>query len=182
MVTRKIDDFEAALGRFEILKKSERTAVLIIAPESGRLPDDMGPLARYISGKSGGLGEVVSALCEGLNERNIAVHLATLNLKKRFQLESKIDEDEWREIRYSIDPGRIHLVTSAVFADLPGAYAGDTVLNAAEFQKEVMQNIIKEVSAKSKGRLVVHTHDWMAGGGGGCLCKSKGNSAAPYTA
>lgn len=174
VLTRKIDDFEAALGRFEILKKSERTAVLIIAPESGRLPDDMGPLARYISGKSGGLGEVVSALCEGLNERNIAVHLATLNLKKRFQMESEIDEDEWRKIRYSIDPGRIHLVTSAVFADLPGAYAGDTVLNAAEFQKEVMQNIIKDVSAKSKGRLVVHTHDWMAGGAVAAYVKARG--------
>jgi len=174
VLTRKIDDFEAALGRFEILKRSERTAVLIIAPESGRLPDDMGPLARYISGKSGGLGEVVSALCEGLNERNIAVHLATLNLKKRFQMESKINEDEWREIRYHIDPGRIHLVTSAVFADLPGAYAGDTVLNAAEFQKEVMQNIIKDVSAKSKGRLVVHTHDWMAGGAVAAYVKARG--------
>ncbi|MCK9274687.1 MAG: glycogen/starch synthase [Syntrophales bacterium] len=174
VLTRKIDGLESALARFEILKKSERTAVLIIAPESGRLPDDMGPLARYISGKSGGLGEVVSALCEGLNERNIDVHLATLNLKKRFQMESQIDEDAWREIRYHIDPGRIHLVTSAVFADLPGAYAGNTALNAAEFQKEIIHNIIKDVSARSRGKLIVHSHDWMAGGAVSAYVKSRG--------
>ena len=46
-----------------------KTAVLIISPETGRLPKNMGPLARYISGKSGGLGEVISALCEGLDNR-----------------------------------------------------------------------------------------------------------------
>jgi len=68
--------------------KSERTTVLLIAPETGRLSEDMGPLARYISGKSGGMGEVITALCEGLTERGIDCHLATLNLKKRFQREN----------------------------------------------------------------------------------------------
>ena len=29
----------------------------------------MGALAHFISGKSGGQGEVISALCEGLGER-----------------------------------------------------------------------------------------------------------------
>ena len=92
LLTRKIDDLEAAMKRFEVLKKSEKTAILMISPETGKLPDEMGPLARYISGKSGGQGEVVSALCEGLTSRGIDVHLATLNLKKRFQRESKMDE------------------------------------------------------------------------------------------
>lgn len=164
ILTRKIDLFEGSLTRFNILKKSERTAVLLLAPETGRLPDDMGPLARYISGKSGGLGEVVSALCEGLIERNIDVNLATINLKKRFQRESHLDEAEWRDIRYKTEPDKIHLVSSSIFADLPGAYAGDPRLNAAEFQKEIVNNIIKYVRAKSKGKLIVHSHDWMAGG------------------
>jgi len=51
-------------------------------------------------------GEVVSALCEGLLERGIDVHLATLNLKKRFQRESDLDEYGWRAIRYKIDSER----------------------------------------------------------------------------
>lgn len=164
ILTRKIDDLETAMKRFEVLKKSERTAVLMISPETGKLPDEMGPLARYISGKSGGQGEVVSALCEGLTERGIEVHLATLNLKKRFQRESHMNEDQWREVRYKIFPEQIHLVSSAVFADNLSAYSGDPRYTAAEFQREIVNNIIKSVRAKCRGRLIVHSHDWMAGG------------------
>lgn len=164
ILTRKIDDLETAMKRFEILRRSERTAVLMISPETGKLPDEMGPLARYISGKSGGQGEVVSALCEGLTNRGIEVHLATLNLKKRFQHESRMTEDQWREVRYKIYPEQIHLVSSAIFADNYSAYSGDPRHTAAEFQREIVNNIIKTVRAKSRGRLIVHSHDWMAGG------------------
>jgi hypothetical protein len=66
ILTRKIDYLEMFIQRFEILKKAEKTPILLITPETGRLPNDMGMLAKYISGKSGGQGEVVSALCEGL--------------------------------------------------------------------------------------------------------------------
>jgi glycogen synthase len=164
ILTRKLHDLETAMKRFEILKRSERTAVLMISPETGKLPDEMGPLARYISGKSGGQGEVVSALCEGLTERGIEVHLATLNLKKRFQQESRMTEDQWREVRYKIYPEQIHLVSSAVFAENMSAYSGDPRYTAAEFQREIVNNIIKSVRAKCRGRLIVHSHDWMAGG------------------
>ena len=164
ILTRKIDDLQSALGRFEILKKRDRPAILMITPETGRLPSDMGALAKYISGKSGGQGEVVSALCEGLSERGIDVHLVTLNLKKRFQQESRMDEREWREVRYRIDPERIHLVSSDVFADNPSAYSGDPLLTAAEFQREIINNVIKDVRAKHDGKLIIHSHDWMAGG------------------
>jgi len=154
--------------------KSERTTVLLIAPETGRLPEDMGPLARYISGKSGGMGEVITALCEGLTERGIDCHLATLNLKKRFQKENHMNEDEWRAIRYGIDPDRIHLACSAVFADLSSAYSGNSGLNASEFQGEAVNHIIKTVRAKNGGRLIIHSHDWMAGGVITAYAKSRG--------
>jgi glycogen synthase len=160
--------------RFEILKKAEKTAVLLVSPETGRLPDGMGSLARYISGKAGGLGEVVSTLCEGLRERGIDCHLATLNLKKRFQRESNMDEHAWREIRYKVDPDKVHLVSSSIFANLSCAYSGNPILNAAEFQKEVVNNIIKTVRAKNGGRLILHTHDWMAGGLVTAYAKSRG--------
>ncbi|MGZ3598065.1 MAG: glycogen synthase [Syntrophales bacterium] len=150
--------------RFEILKKAGKTAVLLVAPETGRLPEDMGSLARYISGKSGGLGEVVSALSEGLRVRGINCHLATLNLKKRFQEESGMDEHAWRQVRYKVDPDTIHLVSSSIYANLPSAYAGNPLSNAAEFQKELVNNTIKTARARSGGMLIVHSHDWMAGG------------------
>lgn len=164
ILTRKIDYLDWVIKRFEVIRKQERTAVLMITPETGRLPEDMGALARYISGKSGGQGEVVSALCEGLSERGIAVHLVTLNLKKRFQRESDLDERSWRAIRYKIDSENINLVSSAVFAENLSAYSGDPIATAAEFQREIINNIIKTVRAKHGGRLIVHSHDWMAGG------------------
>ena len=164
ILTRKIDKLEVAVKRFEVLKKKEKTAILIISPETGRLPEDMGGLARFISGKSGGQGEVVSALCEGLTERGLDVHLATLNLKKRFQREMQMSELQWREVRYKIDPENIHLISSSIFADNLSAYSGDSILTAAEFQKEIVKNVIKTVRARSGGRLIVHSHDWMAGG------------------
>ena len=87
-----------------MLSHPKKTAVLLIAPETGRLPEEMGPLARFISGKSGGLGDVIAALCEGLTQRGIECHLATLNLTKRFRQESKLDETPWYTIRHTIGP------------------------------------------------------------------------------
>ena len=174
IITRKIDNLEVTIKRFQVLKRREKTAVLIISPETGKLPDEMGALAQYISGKSGGQGEVVSALCNGLVERGIEVHLATLNLKKRFQKESGMDEIEWRQIRYRVDPERIHLVSSSLFAENMSAYSGNPVLTAAEFQRETVNNIITTVRAKSEGRLILHTHDWMAGGAITAYAQSRG--------
>ncbi|MEN6318583.1 MAG: glycogen/starch synthase [Syntrophaceae bacterium] len=174
ILTRKIDDLQLLIKRFEILRHGGKTAVLMITPETGRLPHDMGALAKYISGKSGGQGEVISALCEGLSERGIDVHLVTLNLKKRFQRELQLDESQWREIRYKIDPEKIHLVSSAIFAENLSAYAGDPLMTAAEFQKDIVNNIIKDVRAKHEGRLIIHSHDWMAGGAITAYAKATG--------
>jgi glycogen synthase len=159
---------------FEILKKAEKTAVLLVSPETGRLPEGMGELARYISGKSGGLGEVVSTLCEGLREREIDCHLATIDLKKRFQRESNMDEHAWREIRHKVDPDKVHLVSSSIFSNISCVYSGNPILNAAVFQNQVVNNIIKTVRAKNGGRLILHTHDWMAGGAITAYAKSRG--------
>ena len=159
---------------FEILKRTKKTAVLLVALETGRLPKSMGNLARYISGKSGGLGEVVSALCEGLKSRGIDCHLATLNLKTRFQNENKLDEQMWQEIRYKVNSVNLHLVSSSVFSNLSSAYSGNPLLNAAEFQKAVINNIIMTVRAKNSGKLILHSHDWMAGGAITAYAKSSG--------
>jgi alpha-amylase len=40
VLTRKIDDLEVNITRFEIIKAKKKTAVLIISPETGRLPKD----------------------------------------------------------------------------------------------------------------------------------------------
>jgi len=164
VLTHKINRLKIDLLRFEILRRPVRTAVLLISPETGRLPDGMGQLARFISGKSGGQGEVVAALCKGLVDRGIDVHLATLNLKKRFQKENQIGEAEWRAIRYTVPPERIHLISSPLFADKMNAYEGDVLATAMEFQRQLVNYVIKDVRARHEGRLIIHSHDWMAGG------------------
>ena len=142
----------------------KKTAVLLIAPETGRLPNGMGPLARFISGKSGGMGDVISTLCEGLTRRGVECHLATLNLTRRFQQENNLNDDQWDRIIHTIDPEHIHLVNSAIFDNLSDAYAGNAVLSAAEFQKPLVNQIIMNIRARNGGRLIIHSHDWMAGG------------------
>lgn len=147
-----------------VSRKKEKTAVLLITPETGRLPEKMGGLASFISGKSGGLGEVIATLCGGLMERGVECHMATLNLPRRFQRESHIDDEHWQRLRHCVDPEKVHLVTSAVYADLESPYAGDPIRNAVEFQKEIVNQTIVRVRATNGGRLIVHSHDWMAGG------------------
>jgi glycogen synthase len=148
----------------EIVKKTEKTAILMVSPETGKLPAGMGSLARYIAGKIGGLGEVVATLCEGITERGIDCHLATIDLKKRFQKEGQLDKETWQEIQNKIDPDKIHLVSSSVFSNHHSPYSGNPLLNAAEFQRQVVNNIIRNLRAKYGGRLILHSHDWMAGG------------------
>ena len=85
-LTHATDELSHAVKNFNILKQTARTPVIVVTPETGRLPSEgMGQFAKYVSGKSGGLGEVISALCKGLSQRNIPVHLITLNLIRRFR-------------------------------------------------------------------------------------------------
>ena len=149
--------------RHEPIPRHDKTALLLIAPETARLPDKTAPLAQYIACKSGGLGDVVATLCSGVTERGIACHIATLNLKRRFQQECNLDDDSWYELRNRIDPDRIHLVNSSFFSHLSSAYEGNPQKNAAEFQKQVVNHIITAVRAKHVGRIIIHSHDWMAG-------------------
>lgn len=162
----------------EILKRTAKTPILQIAPETDRLPEDMGALGCYISGKSGGLGEVVAALCEGPTEKGIECHLATFDLKRRFQTEANMEEDglyenPWHDFRDRTDPARIHLISSSFFDDLQSAYGGNVLLNAVEFQRQIINHVITTICAKHEGRLILHSHDWMAGGAITAYAKSR---------
>jgi glycogen synthase len=142
-----------------------KNSVLIISPETSRLPHGMGLLAESISGKSGGLGDVVSTLCEGLIARGeFSPYIALPNIMQRFMTESEKTREEWRHTRYTTAPKRIRLLSSAYFSHKKSIYEGDVVRSAAEFQTQIVNNVIKDVSGESGGKLVIHSHDWMAGG------------------
>ncbi len=164
-LTHAIDELFHAVRSFNILKKSARTPVIVVTPETGRLPSEgMGQFAKYVSGKSGGLGEVISALCKGLSERRIPVHLVTLNLSRRFREEAGLSEAEWVQTRHHLNPENIHLVSSAIFERYRSAYDGSPLANAAEFQKQIVNTYIKEIRSAYEGRAILHSNDWMAGG------------------
>ena len=164
-LTHATDELFHAVKSFNILQKSTETPVIIVTPETARLPSEgMGQFARYVSGKSGGLGEVVSALCKGLLERHIPVHLITINLTKRFREEAGLTEAEWIQKRQQLNPENVHLVSSSIFEGYRSAYDGQPLANAAEFQRQIVNTYIKEIRSKYEGRGILHTNDWMAGG------------------
>jgi glycogen synthase len=175
VLTRKMDGLVDSVRHFYILKKAEQTPVIIIAPETGRLPEQgMGEQANLISGKTGGMGEVVAAICYGLSERQIPAYFVGLNLRRRFMDESGLTETEWIQKRHRLDPESIKLVNSAIFADNRSAYDGNPVETAAEYQKQIVNTIIRDIRSKHSGRGIVHTHDWMAGGAILAYCHARG--------
>lgn len=165
LMTRNLDILNQSIRSFNILKRTPTTPVIIITPEIDRLPSEgMGQFAQFVSGKSGGMGQVVSAICKGLTDRKIAAHLITLNLQRRFREEAKISDTEWIQNRHKLDPQYIHLVTSSIFEEYHSAYDGNPIETAAEFQRAAVNTYIKEIRSKYGGRGIIHSHDWMAGG------------------
>jgi glycogen synthase len=165
LLTSNLTELRIAARHFNIRKQRVETPVVIISPETARLPEEgMGGLARYVSGKSGGLGEVVSALCKGLSERRLPVHLITLNLKRRFREEARMSEEEWVLHRHKLNPENVHLVSSSRFENYRNAYEGRPVETAAEFQRQIINMYLKEIRGRYDGRGILHTHDWIAGG------------------
>ncbi|OHB65583.1 MAG: hypothetical protein A2Y76_12295, partial [Planctomycetes bacterium RBG_13_60_9] len=164
-LTHAADELSHAVRSFNILTRSTRTPVLIITPETARLPSEgMGQFAKYVSGKSGGLGEVISALCKGLSVRGIPVHLLTINLAARFREEAGLTESEWIQKRHRLNPENVHLVSSSIYEGYRSAYDGSPLANAAEFQRQIVNTYIKEIRSMYEGRAILHTNDWMAGG------------------
>jgi glycogen synthase len=174
-LTHAADDLSHSARSFNILTRSARTPVLIVTPETARLPSEgMGQFAKYVSGKSGGLGEVISALCKGLSIRGIPVHLITINLSTRFREEAGLSESEWTQARHRLNPENVHLVSSAIFEGYRSAYDGSPLANAAEFQRQIVNTYIKEVRSMYEGRAILHTNDWMAGGAVTAYAKLRG--------
>ena len=165
VLTDKIWTLESEISTFHIRRKTQRTSVIIISPETDRLPSQgMGQFARFVAGKSGGMGEVVAALCQGLTDRGIPVRLITLNLKRRFREKAGLTEQQWIEQRHRLDPEDVCLVSSSRYENHRSAYDGDPIETAAEFQRQIVNIHIKAIRSRSGGRSILHTHDWMAGG------------------
>ncbi|MFA7707902.1 MAG: glycogen/starch synthase [Candidatus Pacearchaeota archaeon] len=164
VTTRRIENLKNEIKTFNIHKKKEVTPIILISPEVGKLPKSAGEFAPYISGKSGGLGEVVCSLHSGLKKLGLLTYLITGGFERRFLEEAKIDKYEFMKKRHSLDHGNIKLVSSPLFSDKWDAYDGNEEENAAEFQKLVVMNEIPEITSKYDGRGIICNHDWFSGG------------------
>ncbi|MFH1369694.1 MAG: AP2 domain-containing protein [Planctomycetota bacterium] len=165
IITDKIWTLEKSVDTFQILKKTERTPVIIISPETDRLPTEgMGDFAKYVSGKSGGMGEVVAALCRGLSSREIPTYIITLNLERKFLEKSAMPRDEYIQKLYHLPRDKIRTVDSPLFENYLSAYDGDPRATAAEFQRTIKRSLIGEILSKHQGRGIIHSNDWMSGG------------------
>ena len=164
-ITDKIWVLERSMESFHILKKTERIPVIIISPETDRLPTKgMGDFAKYVSGKSGGMGEVVAALCRGLSNKDVLTYVITLNLKRKFMERSGMSREDYIQKLYHLPRDNIKTVDSSLFENYMSAYDGDPRATAAEFQRKIRHSLIREIISKHEGRGIIHTHDWMAGG------------------
>jgi len=140
----------------------------------------MGQFAQFVGGKSGGMGEVIAALCRGLTERGVAAHLITLNLGSHFLEKSGISEKEWVQQRHHLDTQNIHLVTSSHFEHHHSVYDGDPIQTSCEFQRQIINGHLINIRNKYEGRAIVHSHDWMAGGANAAIRPVATNPAAAY--
>ncbi|MBN2589324.1 MAG: glycogen/starch synthase [Sedimentisphaerales bacterium] len=165
ILTDKIWELERQFENFYIIQRAERTPVIIISPETDRLPTEgMGEFAKFVSGKSGGMGEVVAALCRGLSDNDVLTYIVTLNLKKQFMARAGLSKEEFIKETYHLPRENIKVVDSSLFDNYMSAYDGNPIVTAAEFQKQIRNTLIKEVISKHRGKGIIHTHDWMAGG------------------
>ena len=165
IVTDKIWELERLSENFNIIKRAERTPVIIISPETDRLPSEgMGEFAKFVTGKSGGMGEVVAALCRGLSDNEILTYIITLNLKRQFMARAGLSKEEFIKETYHLPRENIKVVDSSLFENYMSAYDGNPIITASEFQKQIRNTLIKEVISKHRGKGIIHTHDWMAGG------------------
>jgi glycogen synthase len=150
---------------FHILKKTTRIPVIIISPETDRLPTKgLGDFAQYVSGKSGGMGEVVAALCRGLSNKDVLTYIITLNLERKFVESSGISRQDYIQNLYHLPRDKIKTVDSPLFENYRSAYDGDPKATAAEFQRQIRRFLIGEILSKHEGRGIIHSHDWMSGG------------------
>jgi len=164
-ITDKLWMLGRSLERFNIQKKTERTPVIIISPETDRLPTrGMGYFAQYVAGKSGGMGEVVAALCRGLSNKGVLTYIITLNLQRKFMKHSGMSWEDYTENWYNVPRDRIRFVDSPIFENYMSAYDGDPKVTAAEFQRQIRRFLISQILSKHQGKGIIHSHDWMAGG------------------
>lgn len=163
--SRELDDDNRSRER-SIAQKGKpkrKLRVLIVTPEITALPDCLAtPSLRKVVAKGGGLADMAASLVEGLDQRNVEVHVALPHYRRLFGVEfSTFKAEELKNYRRKIGNTRVHLAEdrSFYYRDQVYSYRHDENPDLSlAFQREVINHIIPDVEPD-----VIHCHDWMTG-------------------
>lgn len=136
--------------------------VLVVTSELTFVPHSMGPGARSISTRAGGLGDICSAQIHALFEAGVDVHLAMPNYRNVFKINDRRMPGVDLQSRIGQLPERwIHLAQDRSFYYHPKLFLStdwETIRTVLAFQREVINLIIPEVQPD-----LIHCYDWMTG-------------------
>ena len=138
--------------------KSKPT-ILVVTPEITYLPEGMGNMAQRLSAKAGGMADVSASLVSALYDQGADVHVALPNYRRMFNEGVKnVHDREYQRVRENLGKDRIHLAEDRIFYHRDQVYAGENLLMALAFMREVINHIIPQVKPD-----LIHCNDWMTG-------------------
>ena len=136
--------------------------ILVVTPEVAFACHGMGPPARSISARAGGLGDICAAQIQALCEHGLDVHLAMPNYRNVFT--TNTDRMPCMDIHHrscELPETHIHLAQDRSFYYQPKLFQAtdwENIHIALAFQREVINHIIPEVQPD-----LIHCYDWMTG-------------------
>ena len=144
-------------------KKVNNPRILFITPEVAYLPTGMdGDMAKYLSVKGGGIGDVSATLIHILFDQGVDIHVALPDYRLIFNQKSEpvLKENHHSSIN-GVPEGRVHLAEDRCFFYLDRVsydVGSENRKIAVAFQREIINNIIPWVQPD-----LIHCNDWMTG-------------------
>lgn len=136
--------------------------ILVVTPEVTFVRHGMGPGARFISARAGGLGDICTAQIHALYERGLDVHLALPNYRNVFKINAQqMPGIDIHSRQCELPESHIHLAQDRSFYYHPKLFVTtdwENVRISLAFQREVINRIIPEVQPD-----LIHCYDWMTG-------------------
>lgn len=146
-------------GSGEGQPSKSKPTILVVTPEITYLPEGMGNMAQRLSAKAGGMADVSASLVSALYDQGADVHVALPNYRRMFnECVKSVHDREYERVRENLGEDRIHLAEDRIFYHRDQVYAGENLLMALAFMREVINHIIPQVKPD-----LIHCNDWMTG-------------------
>jgi len=143
-------------------QSQRKLRVLIVTPEITALPESLARPTFNIVAKGGGLADVAASLVEGLDRRNVDVHVALPHYRRLFGVElHSFEAEDLKNYKRKSGDARVHLAEDRSFYYRDRVYSYQQHENpdaSLAFQREVINHILPQVEPD-----IVHCHDWMTG-------------------